>query len=78
MIVQNCQFFETASLPALAELLVWNWPGLMTISKHECFQGRKQSVKVGWDVAALPSPPGSSGPEHVKAVMVSGRWGLMF
>lgn len=54
LIALNCLLFEIASFPAHAELLVWSCPVLMiNISKHKRFQGRKQSVKVGWDVAPL-------------------------
>lgn len=54
LIVLNCALLEISSLPVHAELLVWSCPVLMTIiSKHKSFQKKKQSVKVGWDVAPL-------------------------
>lgn len=57
LIALNCLLFEIASLAAHAELLVWSCPILMAnISKHKCFQGRKE-CEVGWDVApVLPQP----------------------
>lgn len=76
LIALNCLLFEIASLAAHAELLVWSCPILMAnISKHKCFQGRKQSVKLGgmWLPSFLSPRLFTSGPEHVKVVMVSER-----